>query len=251
MTKTEANTPLQDLLAARSEITAGVSKTKKGFGYNYAPLDEIYNHIKPALEKHKILYSDKIIHSENGRFLETILRHVITGDILDSTMLELPTITNPGKMSLMQAEGANITYARRYNIQLLLGIIGEEDTDAKPVEEQKQSYQKPIAKNIPAKKAVNNDMPTYDDVPMDFGLDDVIPNYSPPQAISKDGIGDKTHSIKSNAYLEQLYKYCTQYSDDLDATKKDILNTIGKGYNLTIKQVSFLENVARKLGYGS
>lgn len=260
----KTKTAWQDYLNARKEITAGIAKTKKGFGYFYAPLDEVYNHVKSALENNNIVYLDKIINNEtHSRVLETSLIHTTTGETIVSTSLELPVISDAGKMSLMQAEGANITYARRYNIQMLLGVVGEEDTDASPQEGQKPTYNKPVAfKPKAAPAAVNkqvqsppvDDCPPYDDMATE--LNDSISDYDRaplPEAIKvkSSDIGDKTHSIKNSAYLEQIYNYCKEYGDPADTFLNNFLATVSKGYTLSTSQVTTLEKKAKALGYGS
>lgn len=261
------NTPLQDLLAARTLISAGIAKSKKGFGYNYAPLDEIYNVIKQPLEKYNIIYSDKILHTEQGRFLETTLKHVISGEILEGTTLELPSITDPGKMSLMQAEGANITYARRYNIQLILGIIGEEDTDAKPEEGQKQAYNKPkplppVKRESPSHsmmKELGEGMPEF--APMDA---EPAGDFTQPEAMPEnmqdnshdiiepdESIGDKTHCIAESKELSSLLAFCNKLH--LVGVSKSIIDGLvinePKKWKLSLKQVNALRNIAKKGGY--
>jgi hypothetical protein len=100
--------------------------TKSGYGYNYAPLNEILETVRPILAKHRFSVVQMVGHEEGLVTVRTMLIHE-SGESLESTMA-LPPAEVKGTNEVQQM-GASITYARRYMLTSLLGIAGEEDTD--------------------------------------------------------------------------------------------------------------------------
>jgi hypothetical protein len=131
-----------------------VFNSKSGFGYKYAPLNDVLDKARPVLAKHgfgmtQLVYTsgvDKII-------VKTILIHE-SGEYISSEM-ELPPTDVKGTVQI-QKMGASITYARRYQITAMLGMAGEEDTDGvpqggegSPKPERQKEPPKPTAKRTP------------------------------------------------------------------------------------------------------
>jgi hypothetical protein len=127
--------------------------TMKGYGYKYAPLNEILDTARPILTKHKFTIMQFVGSEESLVTVTTRLTHE-SGEFLESTMV-LPLARVAGANDVQQM-GASITYARRYMITAVLGIAGEEDTDGveNPKPEPKDSP-KPVGKPVAPQKPVD------------------------------------------------------------------------------------------------
>lgn len=101
-----------------------IDKDSKGYGYSYASFDNIIEKIKPVLKKTGLVYT----HLFDGNTIKCILADSESGDTLESR-LELVELEAKG-MNASQAQGAAITYARRYTLTSILGLVTDEDTDA-------------------------------------------------------------------------------------------------------------------------
>jgi len=101
-----------------------VDKDSSGYGYKYASLDNIIRTIQPALEEQGLAY----FHSFNEDKIICTLVDSESGETVSST-LTLPALEAKG-MNASQVQGASITYARRYTLTALLGLVTDEDTDA-------------------------------------------------------------------------------------------------------------------------
>jgi ERF superfamily protein len=109
-------------------------KTKSGatYQFSYAPLDTILANIRPAMKKNGLAF----LQSVNGEALTTTLIHK-SGEWITSDPLPIKVVEAGS-----QAMGSAITYAKRYALTALLGIVTEEDDDgaaadgheSKPVE---------------------------------------------------------------------------------------------------------------------
>lgn len=102
------------------------AKNKKGYGYNYAPLDECLKILAPLLNKFKLALFQPLVMIEGKMFIETILTHE-SGEFIKSV---IPISSEgSGKMNEMQKLGSSITYARRYSLAIIGVFATEEDTD--------------------------------------------------------------------------------------------------------------------------
>lgn len=89
--------------------------------YHYADLATILASVKPALIKHDLILSQ----TADGGVLLTNLYHAPSGQCLTCR------VPIAGDLDNAQKFGSALTYARRYGIQLLLGLIAEDDDDGK------------------------------------------------------------------------------------------------------------------------
>ncbi|HDZ04874.1 hypothetical protein LCGC14_0371180 [marine sediment metagenome] len=104
-----------------SEVSFGKTKFK------YASLANIVKTIKPVLDRKNLMF----FHStEKDGAVKCHIYHVESGQSMECELL----IPNAGDA---KAIGANITYAKRYTLSALLGLITEEDKDVQPMEEKK------------------------------------------------------------------------------------------------------------------
>ena len=121
-----------------------------GYGYSYTSLPKILEHVKPILAKHGLGMVQSVFVLEGNPAITTDILSEKGETVFTSGVLTCSTKGLQMK-SEAQSTGAVITYLRRYQIAALLGISGDEDTDAAPVEPPKQA--KPKAKAKPATKS--------------------------------------------------------------------------------------------------
>lgn len=123
----------------RKDRTATITsaRTGKSHSYRYADLTAVLNAVRPVLNKHGIaicdsasLHLDAPQQSADGGMqprrgqvaVRCRLLHV-SGEWLSAT-LAMPTDSTP------QSIGSAITYARRYALCALVGVLAEDDDDA-------------------------------------------------------------------------------------------------------------------------
>lgn len=112
---------LPALFLARQEFPV-ITKDKAGQSGNrvfkYAPLEVVLAALEPVLYKRGLM----VTQGTDGDALITRLEHT-SGEWRQTSMPVNQVHAN------MQAYGIEITYRRRYAIQLLLGVVTEDDTD--------------------------------------------------------------------------------------------------------------------------
>ena len=91
------------------------------FKSKYADLASVVDACMPALNAHGIAVIQPTIDSEDGRFVETILVHGESGEMLNC---RVPLIVGKNDM---QGYGSAVTYARRYGLMCMAGIAPEDD----------------------------------------------------------------------------------------------------------------------------
>lgn len=131
-----------------------VFNSKSGYGYKYAPLNDVLDKARPVLARHGFGMTQLVSTSGVDKIIvKTVLIHE-SGEYISSEM-ELPPTDVKGTVQI-QKMGASITYARRYQITAMLGIAGEEDTDGvtqgserSPNQERRKEPPKPTAKRTP------------------------------------------------------------------------------------------------------
>lgn len=107
-----------------------IAKNKEGQAGNrkfrYAPLDEINDLVDPVLRACGLM----VTQGTEGHELITRLEH-ISGEWRE---IRMPVNAEHANM---QSYGIEITYRRRYSVQLILGIVTEEDIDIRAKERRK------------------------------------------------------------------------------------------------------------------
>lgn len=99
-----------------------VNKDAKGYNYNYASFDNVVDTITPELETQNLGYT----HTFEGQDIVCTLFNA-EGETITSK-LTLSTEILKG-MNASQSMGASITYARRYTLTAILGLVTDDDTD--------------------------------------------------------------------------------------------------------------------------
>lgn len=128
------------LSAALSKLQGEIQnlhKDKAGYGYKYAELSSVLDVTRPLCTKYELAVTQLCTNLNELVGVETVLAHS-SGEWISST-LYMPVAGGKG-MSLAQAAGSVITYARRYSLAAILGIA-QTDNDA--------SLKEDLEKNTP------------------------------------------------------------------------------------------------------
>lgn len=121
-------TDLNELAPALVAFQAAVkpltkSATNPAFGgFNYVPLDAIMTEILPQLTAQKLAVSQFVTNIGGQSAIRTILLHASGQFLEDVAPLLLPR-NDP------QGQGSAITYARRYGVMAVLGLVADKDDD--------------------------------------------------------------------------------------------------------------------------
>lgn len=112
------------LLAVQAEMpTLPKNATNPHFKSKYTPLDTVVEVATPILSRHNLVWTTKPAVLDGAPSLKFKLAHTPSGEFEDGEMLLLLPKSDP------QGQGSAITYARRYAMQCVLGIVADEDVD--------------------------------------------------------------------------------------------------------------------------
>jgi hypothetical protein len=150
MTHSETLAALAAALSAAQAEFEAVSKdsTNPFFKSKYADLPSVVAAASPILATHGLAVSQLPGHDEGGDTLTTMLLHS-SGEFLSGTMRLRPVKSDP------QAQGAAMTYGRRYSYMAILGLVADDDDDgtaasAPRSEKPAAKTSKPAASKTPA-----------------------------------------------------------------------------------------------------
>lgn len=118
--------PIAAALAAAQAELHDPERNKSGqvrgrSGYKYAGLDDLLRAIRPVLASHGLAITQRIL-VDGAPILSTELRHE-GGEVLSSCW---PLSWTGGP----QERGSELTYARRYTLEALVGVAATDDDDA-------------------------------------------------------------------------------------------------------------------------
>ncbi len=108
---------------AKSKTAKVPMKSGGTYSYNYADLADIWDMIRKPLGEVGIAVLQPVATTENGVAVTTMLVHAGSGQTL-SCKVAMPTF-----QAGAQGLGSAITYARRYGLGSMLGIVTDEDDD--------------------------------------------------------------------------------------------------------------------------
>jgi hypothetical protein len=116
-------TMIEDLLSLQKELPA-IQKTgiNPHFGNKYVPLEELMSQVLPILNKYNFVLLQKPTTLDGEPALKYQIIHT-SGEIIEDVMPLLSKNPDP------QGQGSAITYARRYSLMSLLGIVADQDDD--------------------------------------------------------------------------------------------------------------------------
>lgn len=99
-------------------------KTRAGgeYTFSYADLEAIWGAIRQPLSEQGLSVTQLMAYQEGKPYLVTTLLHT-SGEWLRSEYAIAPTENGP------QAFGSAISYARRYSLTALVGVVSDEDDD--------------------------------------------------------------------------------------------------------------------------
>ncbi len=135
------------LAAARAEFPP-IKKDRSAYNYKYADLSTVMDAVTPILRKHQL----EIVQTVQMDRLDTTLYWIDDDAITDDSIAcSLPLPTDAAS----QALGSAITYARRYSIVTLLGLVTEDDDDGEaaspPPSASPRTQSRPSPASSPAK----------------------------------------------------------------------------------------------------
>ena len=105
-----------------------VFKGTKGYGYNYATLDTVYDEIRPKMTAHglSLTHEKSFDRDKNVIELRSLLLHT-SGQWIEYYG-SLPFVSMK-QMNDYQASGSGFTYLERYQTSAIFGITSDEDND--------------------------------------------------------------------------------------------------------------------------
>jgi len=126
MKTSETITKLASALAKFQSQVPVVPKSEQAYGYKYAALDTIIEHIRQPLAKNGLSFLHLV--GEGGSVSCMVLHE--SGEYIQSDYITLPVDNSNPRTSPIQKMGSAITYAKRYTLSAMLGLSVDEDTDA-------------------------------------------------------------------------------------------------------------------------
>lgn len=149
-----------------------VNKDAKGYNYSYASFDNVVDTISSELQSQGLGYT----HTFDGQDIVCTLFNAEAETI--TSKLTLSTEILKG-MNASQSMGAAITYARRYTLTAILGLVTDDDTDGvvnTPKAKQNSPQSQNQAPQEDKKKWFN--LKTKDGVVLDKNYQYIVDNYS-------------------------------------------------------------------------
>lgn len=174
MQRSDAINELATALAKAQGLLQSASKdsTNPFFRSNYANLTSVWEACRKPLSDNGLSVIQTLDIKDGTSVLETTLLHS-SGQFITSFLSITPKEQTP------QAIGSAITYARRYALSALIGIVADEDDDAESAMGRKDAqtkYTKPPQKPLPSKPPMTAPQPSPTTPPKD---DLLFPENSP------------------------------------------------------------------------
>lgn len=121
------------LLAVQAEApTLQKTAINPHFKSKFVPLDVVTEAVMPILNKNGLVWMTLPGVTENGNpVLRYSLVHAETQESVEGAMALLPQKSDP------QGQGSAITYARRYALMAVLGLVADEDDDGNAASKRK------------------------------------------------------------------------------------------------------------------
>jgi hypothetical protein len=139
---------IKELATALAKVQAHIKPVKKdktakiptksggSYTYHYADLSSVWDACRELLAANglAVVQMPEAAHGGNELYLTTTLMHT-SGEWMSSMLLLRPSDTTP------QALGSAITYARRYALAAMIGIVADEDDDGAAASQPQQRPQ--------------------------------------------------------------------------------------------------------------
>lgn len=114
-----------EAISLQKDAEATVTSAKGSYKYKYVTLKSLLKIVLPKLTEHGLLWKTMPTIADGQPALAYTLTHVPSGETDDGVMPLYLSQQSP------QAHGAAISYARRYAMTAVLGLVGEDDGDGK------------------------------------------------------------------------------------------------------------------------
>ena len=138
---TDKPTIYQRLAAAQAAMPALKKGAINPFTKSkYVDLKSLINTVKPVLNKHGLFLRQEVSGGDDGTVTIKTTLFTPEGESLSTEPLKIPF----AGQNLAQAMGAAITYARRYSLMALLGLVGDDDTDGNGAYEVTEKSDDPV-----------------------------------------------------------------------------------------------------------
>lgn len=106
------------------------------FKNNYLTLKGVEAAIDPALKDTGLSYIQLVYTVEGNSAVKTMVMHSSGQRIVTDPLILRPTKNDP------QGQGSAITYAKRYQLMALFGVVGDKDDDGNAASRPQQRYSK-------------------------------------------------------------------------------------------------------------
>lgn len=185
------------LAAAQAEIvTARKGATNPHFGNTYADLADIWNACRPALTKHGLSVIQVPDTDGERVVLTTTLLHT-SGQWIRGVYPVRPVKNDP------QSYGSALTYARRYGLAAMVGVVADDDDDGQRAST--PSRQQPGPGYYDQQPRQGYAPPPQDDFPPSYGGPPPEPQtVAPPAAQGQDPRLARLYGLLAEAKSTQL-----------------------------------------------
>lgn len=129
---------------AKSKTAQIPTKSGGKYSYNYADLADVIKAITPVNAKHGLSFTQMPFNDGEEVFLTTVIHHV-SGHTIESTLKLNPPDETP------QTLGSAITYARRYMLAAMFGLVTEDDDDGAIASQKREYKSKPVENKVETK----------------------------------------------------------------------------------------------------
>ena len=116
--------------------------TNPHFHSKFASLGNVVSAIRPVLNKHGLVYAQFPTNIDGAPALETMLIHAESGEDIAAVTPLILAKNDP------QGYGSALTYARRYALLSILGLVGDEDDDANAAQPATNGYREARADSV-------------------------------------------------------------------------------------------------------
>jgi len=135
---------INELAAALSKAQSSLIAAKKDsknpfFGSKYASLEAVWDSCRDTLGKNNLSICQTMAYHDGESFLCTTLLHS-SGQFLQGEQRLNPVKNDP------QGMGSSISYARRYGLSAILGIVADEDDDGNAASGNKEKAEDKVQK---------------------------------------------------------------------------------------------------------
>lgn len=206
---------------------AELDRVNPHFKSKYASLASVQEVYRDALSDNGLCIIQNVIFKDNSYYLQSILAHS-SGQSIQNEFKLLVTGGN------MQSLGSAITYAKRYSISALIGIVADEDDDGNASLPPDNNTQKPKFTQPPPKpiqKAIEKPL-----VPKP------IPNMAPQQPPTTE-FDEFDQMMDEKSPLDLLVEFVAEYNIPHSAVSDNIERITGqklKASQLNTKEIDDL-----------